>query len=125
MIRFPKPAVWYRQATVGLALIILAGTGCSAEHFSTEAWKAIAQESKAEFKLGKVTFDQTGASDQIKQNDVIDSLAAKGYNAFGISAVATTHINSVFEDLKAEGFAVGSLATGPAGETDSADFCLS
>jgi ribose transport system substrate-binding protein len=162
MIRFPEPAVWYRQATVGLALVILAGTGCSADHSSTEAgdlpgaeristgpvevrdgsqvslalvvggadpfsrpWKAIAQKGKAEFKLGKVTFDQTGASDQTKQNDVIDSLAAKGYNAFGISAVATTHINSTFEDLKAKGLAVGSLASCPAGETNSADFCLS
>jgi ribose transport system substrate-binding protein len=37
MIRFPEPAVWYRQATVGLALVILAGTGCSAEHSSTGA----------------------------------------------------------------------------------------
>jgi ribose transport system substrate-binding protein len=160
-IHGPRPAVWYRRAIVGLALVTLAGTGCSAEPSpgagnrsgaertstglvevrdgsqvslamvtggadeSFQPWKAIAEKSRAEFKLSKVTVDQTSASDQAKQNQVIDSLAAKGYNAFGISGVATTRINSTFEDLKAKGLAVGSLASCPAGETNSADFCLS
>ncbi|GAA0576355.1 sugar ABC transporter substrate-binding protein [Kribbella sandramycini] len=90
-----------------------------------QPWKATAEVDKADFKLGDVTFNETGEWDQGKQNNVINSLAAQGYNAFGIFGVSPTDINSTFEDLKAKGFAVGSLASCPAGDTNSADFCLS
>lgn len=90
-----------------------------------QPWKATADQDKTEFKLGGVTFNETGEWDQGKQNNVINSLAAQGYNAFGIFGVSPTDINSTFEDLKAKGFAVGSLASCPAGDTNSADFCLS
>ncbi|HZX05726.1 substrate-binding domain-containing protein [Kribbella sp.] len=90
-----------------------------------QPWKTTADRDKTEFKLGAVTFNETGEWDQGKQNNVINSLAAQGYNAFGIFGVSPTDINSTFEDLKAKGFAVGSLASCPAGNTDSADFCLS
>ena len=90
-----------------------------------QPWKTTADQDKTEFKLGGVTFNETGEWDQGKQNNVINSLAAQGYNAFGIFGVSPTDINSTFEDLKAKGFAVGSLASCPAGDTNSADFCLS
>jgi ribose transport system substrate-binding protein len=90
-----------------------------------QPWKTTADTDKTDFKLGGVTFNETGEWDQGKQNNVINSLAAQGYNAFGIFGVSPTDINSTFEDLKAKGFAVGSLASCPAGDTNEADFCLS
>jgi ribose transport system substrate-binding protein len=90
-----------------------------------QPWKTTAELDKSDFKLGAATFNETGEWDQGKQNNVINSLAAQGYNAFGIFGVSPTDINSTFEDLKAKGFAVGSLASCPAGDTNSADFCLS
>ncbi|MGW6280532.1 sugar ABC transporter substrate-binding protein [Kribbella sp. NPDC055071] len=90
-----------------------------------QPWKTTAEQDKTDFKLGGVTFNETGEWDQGKQNNVVSSLAAQGYNAFGIFGVSPTDINSTFEDLKAKGFAVGSLASCPAGDTNSADFCLS
>ena len=90
-----------------------------------QPWKATADQDKTDFKLADATFNETGEWDQGKQNNVINSLAAQGYNAFGIFGVSPTDINSTFEDLKSKGFAVGSLASCPAGDTNSADFCLS
>ncbi len=90
-----------------------------------QPWKTVAAVDKVDFKLGDATFNETGEWDQGKQNNVINSLAAQGYNAFGIFGVSPTDINSTFEDLKAKGFAVGSLASCPAGDTNAADFCLS
>jgi ribose transport system substrate-binding protein len=90
-----------------------------------QPWKTAAATVKTEFKLGDVTFNETSNWDQTKQNDVIKSLAAQGYNAFGIFGVSPENINSTFEDLKRQGFPVGSLASCPAGDVDKADFCLS
>jgi ribose transport system substrate-binding protein len=90
-----------------------------------QPWKTAAVTVKTEFKLGDVTFNETSGWDQTKQNDVIKSLAAQGYNAFGIFGVSPENINSTFEDLKRQGFPVASLASCPAGDVDKADFCLS
>ncbi|HET6292659.1 MAG TPA: substrate-binding domain-containing protein [Kribbella sp.] len=90
-----------------------------------QPWKTTGEQDKTEFKLGDVTFNETGEWDQSKQNNVVNSLAAQGYNAFGIFGVSPTDINSTFQDLKSKGFAVGSLASCPAGDTNEADFCLS
>jgi ribose transport system substrate-binding protein len=144
---------WYTMTAVGLTLVSLTAAGCStksdadaspgtpgrvvepkdaaavrlalvtsAAHF--EPWQATAEQTKAEFKLGDVTVEATGEGDQGEQKKVIDSLAARGYNAFGITGVSPTGINSTFEELKAQGVATGSLAACPAGDTNSADFCL-
>jgi ribose transport system substrate-binding protein len=90
-----------------------------------QPWKDAAASAKTELKLGDVTFNETSGWDQTKQNDVIKSLAAQGYNAFGVFGVSPENINSTFEDLKRQGFAVASLASCPAGDVDKADFCLS
>jgi len=90
-----------------------------------QPWKTTAAEAKTEFKLGDATFNETSGWDQTKQNDVLKSLAAQGYNAFGIFGVSPENINSTFEDLKRQGFPVASLASCPAGDVDKADFCLS
>jgi ribose transport system substrate-binding protein len=134
---------------IGAALIGLVLSGCSKKSDSTETstakspeqvrialvpggahpyfqpWKTTAAEAKTDFKLGDVTFNETSGWDQTKQNDVLKSLAAQGYNAFGVFGVSPENINSTFEDLKRQGFPVASLASCPAGDTDKADFCLS
>lgn len=90
-----------------------------------QPWAPGGDEAVAEFGLGGVTFNETAEWDQTKQNAAIDALAAQGYNAFGIFGVSPTDINTTFEKLKANGFAVGSLASCPAGDVNKADFCLS
>lgn len=90
-----------------------------------QPWKSGGQAAVTDFGLGGTVFNETGEWDQTKQNAAIDSLAAQGYNAFGIFGVSPTDINTTFESLKAKGYAVGSLASCPAGDVDKADFCLS
>lgn len=89
-----------------------------------QPWVQGGKDAKSDFGLGGVTFNETAAWDQSKQNDVIDSLAANGDNAFGIFGVSPTDINTTFKKLKSSGIATGSLASCPAGENE-ADFCLS
>ncbi len=90
-----------------------------------QPWKTAGAKAKTDFKLGDVTFNETSGWDQTKQNDVLTSLAAQGYNAFGIFGVAPENINNTFDNLKQKGYHVASLASCPAGDTDKADFCLS
>lgn len=90
-----------------------------------QPWIQAGADAKKDFGLGGMTFNETAAWDQSKQNDVINTLAANGYNAFGVFGVSPTDINTTFKTLKSSGFAVGSLASCPAGATDDADFCLS
>jgi ribose transport system substrate-binding protein len=90
-----------------------------------QPWNTEAPLLQSSLGLGGATFNETGEWDQAKQNAVLDSLAAQGYNAFGIFGVSPTDINTTFSDLKSKGFAVASLASCPAGDTNAADFCLS
>ncbi len=90
-----------------------------------QPWKTAGAEAKTTFGLGDVTFNETAGWDQTKQNDVLKSLAAQGYNAFGIFGVSPDNINSTFLDLEKQGFQVASLASCPAGDKNEAAFCLS
>ncbi|MFJ3306833.1 sugar ABC transporter substrate-binding protein [Streptomyces sp. NPDC086549] len=90
-----------------------------------QPWKAAGAVAKKKYGLGDVTFDETSEWDQQKQDNLLSTLAARGYNAFGVFGVSPTDINTTFADLKSQGFAVASLASCPAGGTDKADFCLS
>lgn len=90
-----------------------------------QPWKAAGASAKKQYGLGDVTFDETSEWDQQKQDNLLSTLVARGYNAFGIFGVSPTDINTTFADLKSQGFAVASLASCPAGGTDKADFCLS
>jgi len=90
-----------------------------------QPWKTAGEEAGKTLGLGGFTFNETGEWDQGKQNDALNSLAADGYNAFGIFGVSPTDINTTFSDLKSQGFAVGSLGSCPAGDVNEADFCLS
>lgn len=90
-----------------------------------QPWITAGADAQEEFGLGEVTFNETAEWDQTKQNDVINSLVANGYNAFGVFGVSPTDINSTFEKLKDAGIAVGSIASCPAGDENLADFCLS
>lgn len=90
-----------------------------------QPWIVGGDEAKAEFGIGDVTFNETAGWDQSKQNDVINSLAANGYNAFAVFGVSPTDINSTFTTLKDSGLSVASLASCPAGDVNDSDFCLS
>jgi ribose transport system substrate-binding protein len=116
----PAPAAAGKPAAdVRIALV----PGGSHPYF--QPWKSAGAEAKTEFGLGDVTFNETAGWDQTKQNDVLKSLAAQGYNAFGIFGVSPDNINSTFTDLERQGFQVASLASCPAGDTNAAAFCLS
>ncbi|WP_407358778.1 sugar ABC transporter substrate-binding protein [Microbacterium sp. LTA6] len=90
-----------------------------------QPWIAAGEKAAEDFGLGEVTFNETAEWDQTKQNDVINSLVANGYNAFGIFGVSPTDINSTFKKLADAGIAVGSIASCPAGDENLAAFCLS
>ncbi|WAA66973.1 sugar ABC transporter substrate-binding protein [Microbacterium oxydans] len=90
-----------------------------------QPWIAAGEKAAKDFGLGEVTFNETSEWDQTKQNDVINSLVANGYNAFGIFGVSPTDINSTFKKLTDAGVAVGSIASCPAGDENLAAFCLS
>ncbi|MBM9506350.1 substrate-binding domain-containing protein [Actinacidiphila acididurans] len=106
-------------AKVGVALVP------GGPHPYFQPWKPTLQKAKTDFGLGQVTFNETSGWDQTTQNSVLKSLAAHGYNAFGVFGVSPDNINSTFSDLKRQGFHVASLGSCPAGSTDEADFCLS
>jgi ribose transport system substrate-binding protein len=89
-----------------------------------QPWKDAGAKAKADFGLGDVTFNETSEWDQNKQNSLLTSLAAQGYNAFGIFGVSPTDINATFSDLKSKGYTVAALGSCPAGDADNADFCL-
>ncbi|GII57750.1 sugar ABC transporter substrate-binding protein [Planotetraspora thailandica] len=90
-----------------------------------QPWKEAGATAKTQLGLGDVTYNETSDWDQTKQNDVLKSLAAQGYNAFGVFGVSPENINATFDDLKRQGFPVASLGSCPAGDADKADFCLS
>jgi ribose transport system substrate-binding protein len=90
-----------------------------------QPWIAAGKKAKTDFGLGDVTFNETAGWDQTKQNDVINSLVANGYSAFGVFGVSPTDINSTFQNLSKNGIATAALGSCPAGDTDDADFCLS
>jgi ribose transport system substrate-binding protein len=89
-----------------------------------QPWKAAMDQAKTDFGLGGVTFNETSGWDQTKQNSVLQSLAAQGYNAFGVFGVSPDNINSTFQQLEGKKLMVASLGSCPAGSTDSAAFCL-
>lgn len=90
-----------------------------------QPWIEAGAKAATDFGLGEVTFNETAEWDQTKQNDVINSLVANGYNAFGIFGVSPTDINSTFKKLTDAGIAVASIASCPAGDENLAAFCLS
>ncbi|MFJ5261818.1 substrate-binding domain-containing protein [Streptomyces sp. NPDC088387] len=90
-----------------------------------QVWKSTLDTAGKTYGLGDVTFDETAEWDQQKQNNLLSTLAARGYNAFGVFGVSPTDINTTFADLRSQGFAVASLGSCPAGGEDEADFCLS
>ncbi|MFF3176579.1 substrate-binding domain-containing protein [Streptomyces sp. NPDC057900] len=90
-----------------------------------QPWKKAGADAEKTLKLGDVTLDETAEWDQQKQNNLLSTLAARGYNAFGVFGVSPTDVNTTFADLKSQGFAVASLGSCPAGGRNEADFCLS
>lgn len=90
-----------------------------------QPWKKAGADAEKTLKLGDVTLDETAEWDQQKQNNLLSTLAARGYNAFGVFGVSPTDVNTTFADLKSQGLAVASLGSCPAGGKNEADFCLS
>jgi ribose transport system substrate-binding protein len=117
-----QPSATSTASTMSSVKVALVPGGA---HPYFQPWKTGGADAVKDFGLGGTTFNETGEWDQTKQNAAIDSLAAQGYNAFGIFGVSPTDINTTFDSLKAKGYAVASLASCPAGAIDKADFCLS
>ncbi|WP_327170296.1 substrate-binding domain-containing protein [Streptomyces sp. NBC_01336] len=90
-----------------------------------QPWKTAGAAAEKAYGLGDVAFDETAEWDQQKQNNLLSTLAARGYNAFGVFGVSPTDINTTFADLKSQGLTVASLGSCPAGGTNEAAFCLS
>ncbi|GAA4613032.1 sugar ABC transporter substrate-binding protein [Actinoallomurus liliacearum] len=107
-----------KPAQVKVALV----PGGSHPYF--QPWKTAGTRAKTDFGLGDVTFNENSGWDQTKQNNVLTSLAAQGYNTFGVFGVAPENINTTFGSLKRQRFHVASLGSCPAGSADDADFCL-
>ncbi|MFN8622426.1 MAG: sugar ABC transporter substrate-binding protein [Chloroflexota bacterium] len=115
----PAAAPAYDFSGVHVALV----TGGAHPYF--QPWKVGGPQAATDFGIGSTAFDESGQWDQTKETAAINAMAAQGANAFGIFGVSPTDINTVYEQLKGSGFAVGSLASCPAGDVDKADFCLS
>jgi ribose transport system substrate-binding protein len=90
-----------------------------------QPWIKAGAQAKKDFGDGAVTFNETSAWDQTKQNNLVNSMVANGYDAFGIFGVSPTDVNSTFTKLKSSGAATASLGSCPAGDSNAADFCLS
>ncbi|NEA77402.1 substrate-binding domain-containing protein, partial [Streptomyces sp. SID13588] len=90
-----------------------------------QPWKKAGADARKAYDPGDVAFDETAEWDQQKQNNLLSTLAARGYNAFGVFGVSPTDINSTFADLKSQGISVASLGSCPAGGANEAAFCLS
>lgn len=90
-----------------------------------QPWIQAGEDAKRDFDIGGVEFNEKGEWDQNKQTSELNSMAAQGVSAFGVFGVSATDINTTFTSLKSNDFAVGSLASCPAGDTNEADFCLS
>ncbi|WP_406416832.1 substrate-binding domain-containing protein [Streptomyces sp. NBC_00873] len=127
----PGPAAAASAKTGGGTADLADGSGVKlglvpgGAHPYFQPWKQAGAEAKKTLGLGDVTFDETAEWDQQKQNNLLSTLAARGYNAFGVFGVSPTDINTTFSDLKSQGFAVASLGSCPAGGSNDADFCLS
>ena len=80
---------------------------------------------KTDFGLGDVSFNETAEWDQAKQNEVLNSLAAQGYNAFGIFGVSPDRHQLDLRFLEEAGFRRRLAGSCPAGDVNEADFCLS
>lgn len=119
------PAAGLAQAPTGDFSGIKVALVTGGAHPYFQPWIPGGQQAMTEFGIGATTFDESGEWDQTKETAAINALGAQGYNAFGIFGVSPTDINTVFETLKGSGFAVGSLASCPAGDVNKADFCLS
>jgi ribose transport system substrate-binding protein len=118
------PVAGFAQTTPDFSGIKVAlVTGGAHPYF--QPWKVGGAQAVTDFGIGATAFDESGEWDQTKETAAINALAAQGYNAFGIFGVSPTDINTVFETLKGSGFAVGSIASCPAGDVNKADFCLS
>ncbi|AUA07998.1 L-fuconate dehydratase [Streptomyces malaysiensis subsp. malaysiensis] len=61
-----------------------------------QPWKSAGADAKKTYRLGGVTFDETAEWDQQKQNNLLSTLAARGYNAFGVFGVSPTDINTTW-----------------------------
>ena len=112
------------EATTDLSSVKVALVSGGA-HPYFKPWADAGARAVADFGLGDVTFNETAEWDQTKQNDVINSYAANGYNAFGVFGVSPTDINTTFQRLSDAGLAVASIGSCPAGDENLADFCLS
>jgi ribose transport system substrate-binding protein len=107
-----------------LADVRVALVPCGA-HSYFQPRKTAGEQAAEDFGLDEVLSNEIAEWGQVKQDDVISSLVANGYNAFGVFGVSPADINSTFRRLADAGIAVGSIASCPAGDENLAAFCFS
>ena len=78
-----------------------------------QPWKAAGTGARKTYGLGAVTFDETAEWDQQKQNNLLSTLAARGYNAFGVFGVSPTDINIDLRGPQVAGLRRGVLGVLP------------
>ncbi len=86
-------------------------------------WEQAAADAKRDFGIAAVDFKVPTDWKLNLQTDLIESLAAQGYNAFGIFPGDAVGINSTMAELKSNGIPSAALAGCAQDPTDAA-FCL-
>ena len=86
-------------------------------------WEQAAADAKKDFGIASVDFKVPTDWKLNLQTELIESLAAQGYNAFGIFPGDAVGINSTMSELKGNGIPSAALAGCAQDPTDAA-FCL-
>ncbi len=90
-----------------------------------QPWKTAGAAAKKTYGLGDVAFDETAEWDQQKQNNLLSTLAARGYNAFGVFGVSPPTSTRPSRTSSRRVSRWLRWVRAPAGDKDEADFCLS
>src|SRR5665213_2675169 len=122
------------RATVTAVAVVLGTVGASASdnkialipggpHPYFAPWEQAAADAKKDFGIAAVDFKVPSDWKLNLQTELIDSLAAQGYKAFGIFPGDAVGINSTVSELKGNGLLSAALAGCAQDPTDMA-FCL-
>ncbi|HEY5081628.1 MAG TPA: sugar ABC transporter substrate-binding protein [Bauldia sp.] len=122
------------RATVAAVAVVLGTVGASASdnkialipggpHPYFAPWEQAAADAKKDFGIAAVDFKVPSDWKLNLQTELIDSLAAQGYKAFGIFPGDAVGINSTVSELKGNGLVSAALAGCAQDPTDMA-FCL-
>ena len=126
-------AVAVRSLLFGFAVTLAAGIAAASDnkialipggpHPYFAPWEQAAADAKKDFGIASVDFKVPTDWKLNLQTELIESLAAQGYKAFGIFPGDAVGINSTVTELKSNGMPAAALAGCTQDPTDVA-FCL-